>query len=162
LLGYFQSAATLHVDIEQKNVAFVLKHDFFQVLGGLEGQYQFNKDWYIPLGYQLSYAKIEGQITSHLTDRLKTTSGVIYTGLGQQKKTWFWSSTTGARRNDSEFFIAEDMTELKFSDQLEENKVPLFYQLNVGGYYKNFTFALSQLYIPNRILMPKLTAIYSW
>jgi len=141
----------------------VSEHTIFQILGGVEGQFKLPHGFYLPVGYQLSSSKVEGEITAvGSEDRLKSMAGIAYTGLGQGFEQWFWSFTFGARRNDSEFYIQEDATEFKFSDQLEENSIPLFYQGNMGLYYKSFTVAFSQLYIPNRLLMPKVTFSYSW
>lgn len=141
----------------------VTEHRVNQYLIGVEGQMKTDYSFYFNLGYQLSSSQVEGEITAKgYNDKIKSTAGIIYGGVGQDLSLAFWGVNLGARRNDSEFYIEEDDTTFKFSDQQEDVSIPLFYQATVGKRYNAFTFAFTQLYVPRRILMPKISLIYSW
>jgi hypothetical protein len=138
-------------------------HTVNQYLMGIEGQAKFLSHFFASFGYQLSVSSIKGSITAEdHVDEVDSIAGIIYSGVGQNTNWGFWSVNVGARRNDSEFYIEEDETTYKFSDQLEDSSLPLFTQATIGTSYKSFTLALSQLYVPRRLMMPKLSLIYSW
>ncbi len=143
--------------------SFLTEHKVNQYLIGLEGQLKSKFNSYFSFGYQLSSSSIKGNITEDQSnDEMTSVAGIMYLGAGQNLSLGFWGLTLGARRNDSEFYIQVDETTYKFSDQLEDSTIPLYYQGTIGSNYKSFTFAFTQLYIPRRILMPKFSIIYSW
>ena len=139
------------------------QHSVDQYVAGVEFQLLLKNSFYLTYGHQLTSSKVTGNITSkEFIDELESISGAIYLGAGQNLDLFFWNINLGSRRNDSEFFIQEDDTTYKFSDQLEDSAIPLYVQISFGTTYKSFLISFSELYIPKRLFMPKLTLSYQW
>ena len=81
-------------------------------------------------------------------------------GVTHWKSKFFANLQLGVRSTDASFLITADATELKGSDISMEQGWPFATQGVVGWRWKTVQVALAELWVPNRILMPRLFGSY--
>ncbi|MCA2958679.1 MAG: hypothetical protein IOD12_00410, partial [Silvanigrellales bacterium] len=96
-------------------------------------------------------------------DTFDSSTRVIHLSLGMLHKEsrLYAALLMGHKSTTSKLFIKEDDTELSLDDTLSDAKVPLLAQSTVGWVSPfGMNAALSFLYVPNRLFMPRLSLGY--
>lgn len=155
--GIFRSKVSLGILPPYAEKLVGMDARVYEILAGLETQWRpWESGFYFPLGFQWILAEVKGQLASALgDDRLDVRAYSLYSGIGWDKDSNWWGTVLAIyRRNKNTFTIAEDNTRLSFVDK------KVGYQAMLGRKLGNFRLGLGLLYIPDRLMMPRIFASY--
>jgi hypothetical protein len=139
-----------------------------QYLAGFAGHYNYNYnafEFFLPVGFQFTNIKVEGGITkTDAHDAFKASTNIFYMAPGVKIPAYSaWGSLLfGRKSTSSEFHIEEDATTIKIDDTLGDATFPLAIQGSLGWYYNGIQVGLSELWVPSRVLMPRLLLSYQY
>jgi hypothetical protein len=157
-VGYLPSGAEKILGVPAK-----ITQNKFGLSIGLT-QISENLVWSIPVGLQRSSAKVTGGITSaEALDTFTANTTLIFVSpILFHKKFGIFGEILFANKNtESIFTIPSDSTRFKIKDNLKDASLPVAIQLSIGWKSQSSTsVSLSELLIPNRLSMPRLSLAY--
>jgi hypothetical protein len=117
-------------------------------------------------GMARTQSTMTGQISSSEGSDLFTAHSTLsFTDLAfQHQRSGLWAGLAlGKRRAESRLSIEEDDTDLEITDTLSNARQPYWSQLTLGlKGNSSWSFAVSELIVPDRIEMPRLTLAWSF
>lgn len=112
-------------------------------------------------GLARTQSKMSGQISSATGSDLFTAASLVsFAEIAlQHERSGLWAgSALGKRKAESRLSIEEDETDLELTDTLADAKQPYWKQFSLGlKTDSHWSFALSELMVPDRLEMPRLT-----
>lgn len=120
----------------------------------------------LPLGLQSGSANLKGSITeAHANDSFQATSLLLFAApsVKQIKTGLFGQFLMAMKKTQSTFYIESDDTTFVRQDTLQDSSLPLAFQFTLGWESKlGATVSLSELLVPNRLMMPRLSFSYTY
>lgn len=117
-------------------------------------------------GYAVTSSSLSGTISSSQgTDTFTARSVLTFVNLAvQHSQSGLWGGVMlGKKNTNSRLSIVEDNTDLQLSDNLSNAKQPHWTQVSLGVQLgKTVSIALSELMVPDRADMPRLSLAWSF
>jgi hypothetical protein len=115
-------------------------------------------------GIAKTKSAVEGVISSHQgSDSFTADSTLTFVSAGvQHPRSGVWGGLMiGRKKTSSRLSISEDRTDLEIVDTLKNARQPVWSQVSLGfSLTQSISVALSELFVPDRIEMPRLT--FNW
>ena len=118
----------------------------------------------VELGYQISVADVKGAITEpDANDTFDSTSQIMFASIGLHPDSMGLHAAflVAGKSTRSKFVVSSTRTALELTDRLEDSSVPVLLQAQLGFRFPfDVTLGLAELWVPDRLLMPRLFAQY--
>jgi hypothetical protein len=147
-----------------------MKASLMQMQGGMRLELSSSRmtpaRFFAGAGMARTKSAVEGTISSSSgKDSFTAESALTFVSAGvQHQRSGVWGSLMiGRKRTTSRLSIVEDQTDLEIVDSLANARQPVWTQVSLGfNFSQTLSFALSELMVPDRIEMPRLTLMWSF